>query len=148
MTSSGCCWAVCRGFEGNDERARAVAVSAALAGGSEAESAPRRAVPWCRRRLREDRTRPDREEPGPAGAGCRRDCLWEVRRASERATGACMAARGRHRASHRASQCGGGAHRRLTVAVRFLEDNPDMADKPYGAAVAASLSWAFPCQAR
>ena len=81
---------------------------AALAGGAEAESAPRRAVPWRRRRLREDWTRPDREGPGPAGAGRRRDCLCEVRRASERATGASMAARRRHRASHRAPQCGGG----------------------------------------
>ncbi len=31
---------------------------------------------------------------------------------------------------------------------KFLEDNPDMADKQYGDAMAASLSRAFPCDAR
>src|ERR1700719_2376631 len=37
------------------------------------------------------------------------DVIHEVRRASERATGACVAARGRHRAAHRMPQHGGGA---------------------------------------
>ena len=31
---------------------------------------------------------------------------------------------------------------------KFLQDNPDMAEKPYGDAMAASLSRAFPCQAQ
>ena len=31
---------------------------------------------------------------------------------------------------------------------RFLADNPDMAEMPYGDAMAASLSRAFPCQAQ
>ena len=31
---------------------------------------------------------------------------------------------------------------------RFLQDNPDMAERPYGDAMAASLSRAFPCQAQ
>ncbi len=31
---------------------------------------------------------------------------------------------------------------------KFVEDNPDMADKPYGDAMASTLSRAFPCQAR
>jgi hypothetical protein len=30
---------------------------------------------------------------------------------------------------------------------RFLKANPDMAGKPYGAAMAALLHQAFPCQA-
>jgi len=29
---------------------------------------------------------------------------------------------------------------------KFLEDNPDLAEKPYGDAMAASLSLAFPCE--
>ncbi len=29
---------------------------------------------------------------------------------------------------------------------KFLEENPDMAEKPYGDAMAASLSRAYPCQ--
>jgi hypothetical protein len=31
---------------------------------------------------------------------------------------------------------------------QFLSDNPDMTDKPYGDAMASTLSRAFPCQAR
>ena len=31
---------------------------------------------------------------------------------------------------------------------QFLKDNPDMADKPYGDAMAAALSRSFPCQAQ
>jgi hypothetical protein len=31
---------------------------------------------------------------------------------------------------------------------KFLEDNPDMAEKPYGDAMAALLSRSFPCQAQ
>ena len=31
---------------------------------------------------------------------------------------------------------------------KFLGDNPDMADRPYGDAMAAALSRAFPCQAQ
>ena len=31
---------------------------------------------------------------------------------------------------------------------QFLKDNPDMADKPYGDAMAKTLSRAFPCQAQ
>jgi Rap1a immunity proteins len=30
---------------------------------------------------------------------------------------------------------------------KFLEENPDMAERPYGNAMAATLSRAFPCQA-
>ena len=29
---------------------------------------------------------------------------------------------------------------------RFLEDHPDMAERPYGDALAATLSRAFPCK--
>jgi Rap1a immunity proteins len=29
---------------------------------------------------------------------------------------------------------------------KFLEENPDMAERPYGDAMAASLSRAYPCQ--
>ena len=37
--------------------------------------------------------------------------------------------------------------RQVMIAFeKFLEENPDMAEKPYGAAMAASLSRAFPCQ--
>ena len=39
--------------------------------------------------------------------------------------------------------------RQVMIAFeKFLEDNPDMAEKPYGDAMAASLSRAFPCQAQ
>ncbi len=34
----------------------------------------------------------------------------------------------------------------MSTFEKFLEDNPDMAEKPYGDAMAASLSHAFPCQ--
>ncbi len=36
----------------------------------------------------------------------------------------------------------------MSAFERFLEDNPNMAEKPYGDAMAASLSREFPCQAR
>jgi hypothetical protein len=39
-------------------------------------------------------------------------------------------------------------HEVMSAFEQFLEDNPDMADKPYVAAMAGSLSLAFPCQAR
>jgi hypothetical protein len=35
----------------------------------------------------------------------------------------------------------------MSAFEQFLEDNPDMAERPYGDAMAASLSRAFPCQA-
>ena len=34
----------------------------------------------------------------------------------------------------------------MSAFERFLEDNPDMVDKPYGDAIAASLSRTFPCK--
>ena len=34
----------------------------------------------------------------------------------------------------------------MSALERFLEDNPNMAEKPYGDAMAASLSRAFPCR--
>ena len=36
-------------------------------------------------------------------------------------------------------------HEVMTDFERFLEDNPDMAEKQYGDAMAATLSRAFPC---
>ena len=36
----------------------------------------------------------------------------------------------------------------MTALDQFLVSNPDMAEKPYGDAMAASLSRAFPCQAQ
>ena len=37
--------------------------------------------------------------------------------------------------------------RQVMIAFeKFLEENPDMAEKPYGDAMAASLSRAYPCQ--
>jgi len=33
----------------------------------------------------------------------------------------------------------------MSTLERFVEDNPDMADKPYGDAMASTLSRAFPC---
>jgi Rap1a immunity proteins len=36
----------------------------------------------------------------------------------------------------------------MSAFERFLEDHPDMTEKPYGDGMAASLSRAFPCQAR
>jgi len=36
----------------------------------------------------------------------------------------------------------------MSAFERFLEDNPDMVDKPYGVALAGSLGRAFPCQAQ
>ena len=35
----------------------------------------------------------------------------------------------------------------LSALARFLADHPDMADKPYGEALGASLSQQFPCSA-
>jgi Ssp1 endopeptidase immunity protein Rap1a len=34
----------------------------------------------------------------------------------------------------------------MTTLEHFLEDNPNMAEKPYSDAMAASLSRAFPCR--
>ena len=39
-------------------------------------------------------------------------------------------------------------HQIMISFEEFLNDNPDMADKPYGDAMASTLSRAFPCQAR
>jgi len=39
-------------------------------------------------------------------------------------------------------------HEIMISFEQFLNDNPDMADKPYGDAMASTLSRAFPCQAR
>ena len=36
----------------------------------------------------------------------------------------------------------------MTDFEKFLQDHPDTAEKPYGDAMAASLSREFPCQAR
>jgi hypothetical protein len=33
----------------------------------------------------------------------------------------------------------------MTAVEEFLKDNPNMADQPYGAAMAETLSKAFPC---
>jgi hypothetical protein len=33
----------------------------------------------------------------------------------------------------------------MTAVEEFLKDNPNMADQPYGAAMAKTLSKAFPC---
>jgi hypothetical protein len=33
----------------------------------------------------------------------------------------------------------------MSAFERFVDDNPDLADQPYGIAMAASLSRAFPC---
>ena len=37
-------------------------------------------------------------------------------------------------------------HKIMSAFAQFLEENPDMAERPYGDAMAASLSRAFPCQ--
>ena len=37
-------------------------------------------------------------------------------------------------------------HEIMVAFERFLEDNPDMAERPYGDAMAATLSRAFACQ--
>ena len=39
-------------------------------------------------------------------------------------------------------------HEIMISFEQFLNDNPDMADKPYGDAMASTLSRAFPCQAQ
>ena len=39
-------------------------------------------------------------------------------------------------------------HEIMGAFEKFLEENPEMADKQYGDAMAASLSRAFPCDAR
>jgi Rap1a immunity proteins len=36
----------------------------------------------------------------------------------------------------------------MSAFEQFLRDNPNMADKPYGAAMAGTLSKAFPCNAQ
>jgi len=36
----------------------------------------------------------------------------------------------------------------MIVFEKFLEENPDMAERPYGDAMAASLGRAFPCQSQ
>jgi hypothetical protein len=41
-----------------------------------------------------------------------------------------------------------GGREIMSAFQRFLRANPDLAGKPYGAAMAASLHQAFPCQAR
>ena len=37
-------------------------------------------------------------------------------------------------------------HEIMVAFERFIEKNPDMAERPYGDAMAATLSRAFPCQ--
>jgi hypothetical protein len=39
-----------------------------------------------------------------------------------------------------------GGREIMSAFARFLENNRDMADRPYGAAMAATLRLAFPCQ--
>ena len=39
-------------------------------------------------------------------------------------------------------------HEIMISFEQFLKDNPDMADKPYGDAMASTLSRTFPCQAQ
>src|SRR5215471_5268704 len=95
-TSKGCSWAVCRRLEGHLERARTVALSSALAGSAEAESAPRCLVSQCRGRLCEGWARPDREGPGPARAGSSELGLRQVCRTPQRSSGARLAARRGH----------------------------------------------------
>jgi hypothetical protein len=41
-----------------------------------------------------------------------------------------------------------GGREIMSAFERFLKANPDMARKPYGAAMAGSLHQAFPCQTR
>jgi hypothetical protein len=41
-----------------------------------------------------------------------------------------------------------GGREIMSAFERFLKAKPDMAGKPYGAAMAASLHQAFPCEAR
>jgi Rap1a immunity proteins len=41
-----------------------------------------------------------------------------------------------------------GGREIMSAFQRFLRANPDMAAKPYGAAMAAALRQAFPCQGR
>ncbi len=36
----------------------------------------------------------------------------------------------------------------MTAFEQFLQDNPEMVEKPYGDATAATLTRAFPCQAQ
>jgi DNA invertase Pin-like site-specific DNA recombinase len=74
------------------------------------------------------RQRSNREGPGPAGAGSPQDRIRQVRRASERATGACVAARRRHRAAHRMPQYRGGAQRCLAIAT--LQHRSQYPDQP------------------
>src|SRR5215469_7299750 len=81
---------------GHHERARAVALSSALAGSAEAESAPRCLVSQCRGRLCEGWARPDREGPGPARAGSSELGLRQVCRTPQRSSGARLAARRGH----------------------------------------------------
>ena len=38
-----------------------------------------------------------------------------------------------------------GGKQIMSALQRFVDDNPDLADLPYGVAMAASLSRAFPC---
>ena len=39
-------------------------------------------------------------------------------------------------------------HKIMSAFAQFLEDNPDMAERPYGDALAASLRRAFPCRSQ
>ena len=39
-------------------------------------------------------------------------------------------------------------HQIMSAFEQFLQDNPDMAERPYGDAMAASLNREFPCQAQ
>ena len=39
-------------------------------------------------------------------------------------------------------------HEIVSAFEQFLADHPEMADKPYGDAMASTFSRAFPCQAR
>jgi hypothetical protein len=41
---------------------------------------------------------------------------------------------------------GAEGHQIMSAFEQFLKDNPDMADRPYGDAMAATLSRAFPCK--
>ena len=38
-------------------------------------------------------------------------------------------------------------HEIMSTLEQFLKENPDMAERPYGDALAPTLSRAFPCQA-
>ena len=113
--------------EGNHERDGAVGAATALAGGLEAEGAPRRTVHDGCHRLRAGRQQQHREGSGSAHCGSHYARVREVYRDAVGASGAPMAQARAHPVARRHLRCGRARDR---VEAAGLQHDPAHPDQP------------------